>query len=170
MSSDLKQERRAGDTDVRPQAHGPPEPPIGTRGVIFGTVLLGVLLLGFALWANEAGKRAGAEAPRVPQIVMLSPSEGDEIDGPVVMVFQTPVVLLRGPAGWEADGLHIHASLDGMELMPGADAIERVDGDTYRWTLGTLPAGTRELRLFWADRRHRELTAGASETVRVRAR
>jgi hypothetical protein len=156
-----------------PVPAGPPaEPPIGTRGVIFGTVLLGVLLLGFALWANEAGKRAAAEAPRIPAITLLSPDDGDVVEGPVMLEFATETVLRRGPAGWENEGgnLHIHVYIDGTYVMPGAESIELLPDGTYRWTLGVLQPGTRELRLFWADRFHRELVAGASHAIRVEAR
>jgi len=155
-----------------PPALPPAEPPIGTRGVIIGTVLLGVLLLGFAFWANEAGKRAAADAPRIPQITLLTPTDGDVVEGVAALEFHTEAVLRRGPAGWETEGggLHIHAYVDGVEVMPGSDVIERLDVDLYRWTLGTLNPGSRELRLFWADRRHREIPAGRSATVHVEVR
>jgi len=162
---------RGGETPRR-EVGPPAEPPIGTRGVIFGTVLLGVLLLGFALWANEAGKRAAADAPGIPQISLLSPADGEVVEGVAALEFRTEAVLRRGPAGWETEGggLHIHVYIDGTYVMPGADSIELLPDGTYRWTLGALPPGTRELRLFWADRFHRELVAGASHAIRVEAR
>jgi hypothetical protein len=148
----------------------PPPPPMSTRGMVVGTILLGLLLLGFALWANEAGKRAGATAPGIPQIELLAPVDGDVVQGPVLLEFQTDVRLQRGPSGWESGGLHIHAEVDGRELMPGASDIERLDGNRYRWTMRPLEPGTREVRLFWSDRMHRPIPAGASPTVRVQAR
>jgi hypothetical protein len=148
----------------------PPPPHMSTRGVVIGTILLGVLLLGFAFWANEAGKRAGAEARSVPSIQLLEPGDGQVVGGVVEIVFETAAELRRGPAGWEARGLHIHAALDGMELMPGADDVLRLDGNRYRWLVRPLEPGTRELRLFWSDRHHRAIAEGASRTVRIEAR
>jgi hypothetical protein len=148
----------------------PPQPPISSRGMLIGTLLLGLLLLGFALWADSAGKQAGAAARRVPQIELLEPTDGQVVQGAVALVFHTPSELRRSPDGWESDGLHIHASVDGIELMPGADDIRPLGNNRYRWQLRPLPPGERALRLFWSDRLHREIEAGASPAVRVQAR
>jgi hypothetical protein len=148
----------------------PPPPPMSARGVFLGTVLLGVLLLGFGWWANAAGTRAGAEVRAVPQIEILDPQHGAVVQGALELVFRTAVELRRGPTGWESRGLHIHAEVDGMELMPGADDIARLDDDRYRWRIRPLNPGVREVRLFWSDHNHREIAEGGSRTVRVESR
>jgi hypothetical protein len=148
----------------------PPPPPMSARGVLVGTVVLAALLLGFAWWANEAGLRAGAEARAVPDIVLVEPADGSLVEGSVDLVFETDAELRRGPAGWEVRGHHIHAAVDGVELMPGADDIARLGGNRYTWRVRPLNPGTRELRLFWSDRNHREIADGASRTVRVESR
>jgi hypothetical protein len=147
-----------------------PEPPISTRGMLIGTIILGVLLLAFAMWANEAGKRAGAEARAVPEIVWVEPAEGALVEGAAAVVFETAADLRPGPAGWEAAGNHIHASVDGVELMPGAGDISRLDTNRYQWVIRPLAPGFRELQLFWSDRRHRPIEEGASRTVRIESR
>jgi len=162
--------REPGTGHPRAPSHPVPPPPISTRGMVIGTVILGLLLFGFAVWANEAGKRAGSEARMVPEIVLLAPTDGAIVEGIAEVVFETDADLRRGPAGWEIRGYHIHAAVDGRELMPGADDITRLDGNRYRWAVRPLDPGPRELRLFWSDRQHREIAEGASRTVRVTSR
>lgn len=149
----------------------PPQPPIGTRGVVIGTVVLGVLLLLFAMWAEAAGRRVGAEARRLPQLVLLEPADGAVVGDAVGVVFETDVTLRSGPAGWEAPGgHHIHAAVDGLELMPGPGDITPLDGGRYRWLIRPLSPGTRELRLFWSDRNHREVAEATTPTIRIEVR
>jgi hypothetical protein len=172
MKDHANQATREPDTGrpTRQAAPAPVAPPISSTGMLIGTVILGVLLLLFALWANHAGQRAGAEARGAPGLVLLEPRDGEVVTGPIGLVFETAAELRRGPAGWESGGFHVHAEVDGLEVMPGADDIIRLGDGRFRWVLRPLPPGARELRLFWSDQRHQEVEGSGSPVIRVEAR
>jgi hypothetical protein len=157
-------------TGNRPAAPPAPPPPISARGVFIGTVILAALLLGFAWWANQAGLRGAAAARTAPDIVLLAPHDGAVVQGAVDLLFGTDADLRRGPGGWEARGFHIHAEVDGVELMPGPNDVTRLDDNRYSWHIRPLAPGAHAVRLFWSDRDHREVAEGASRTVRVESR
>jgi hypothetical protein len=148
----------------------PITPPISTRGIVIGVVVLAALLVAFALWANAAGQRAAAEAATLPSLQILAPANGDSVDARVELHFQVDADLRRAPEGWSAGRHHLHAAVDGQELMPGAADISILARDRYIWTFPTLPPGERTIRLFWSDARHRPIPAGASPAVRVHVR
>lgn len=58
------------------------------------------------------------------------------------------------PGGWGSRGYHIHARMDGRELMPGPQDIRRAEGE-YLWTLpSTVATDAGSIRLFWSDLDH----------------
>ncbi|HUH13172.1 MAG TPA: hypothetical protein VMK65_08685 [Longimicrobiales bacterium] len=120
-------------------------------------------LAGVLLWLVE-------EPADAQEIVLLRPAEGTEVGGPVELIFETPAPLTLGPRGWMAGEAHLHASVDGRELMPAAADIESVGAQRFRWVIPALAPGERTLRLYWSDMSHRPLDEGASREVRVRAR
>lgn len=148
----------------------PITPPVSTRGIIFGTVLLGLLLFGFAFWANSAAQRVGGSTGSLPELLILEPVGGSALAGRVPLVFQVEADLRRAPAGWSAGSAHLHAAVNGQELMPGATEIEILSRNLYRWTLPALPTGEHTVRLFWSDARHRPIEDGASAPLRIRVR
>jgi hypothetical protein len=148
----------------------PVTPPISTRGILLGTVLLGVLFVGFALWANSAAQRAEAAPAGLPELLILEPVDGSALVGRIPLVFQVEADLRRAPAGWSAGRVHLHAAVNGYELMPGAAEIEILDRNRYRWTLPALPSGEHTLQLFWSDALHRPLEDGASAPLRIQVR
>jgi hypothetical protein len=134
--------------------------------MVFGVIVVVLFLLGFGLWADRAGRAAG-EAAAAPGLVLLAPADGEQVRSPVSLVFQTPAELRPSRDGWGSGGYHVHAEVNGVEIMPAMHDISRVADDRYTWALRSLPPGPHELRLFWSDRRHREVASSSSPSVRV---
>ena len=131
----------------------------GVLGLIGGAMIL--LAVGVLLWGGEPDGGAAAEGVAPPSITLIEPA-GDAIGaGPVPVVFEVPVRLRQGPSGWHAESLHLHARVDGIEVMPTPDEIQPLGGDRYRWML-SLPPGRHTLQLSWSDPNHAPLPAGAS--------
>lgn len=124
-------------------------------------------LLGFGLWVDREARQISAIEPLPPEIVLLEPTDGGTVSGPVELVFEAEAELRRGPGGWQSGPFHLHAAVDEREIMPGGDDIRRVAGSRYIWTLRPVPPGQRTLRLFWSDHRHSEVAGGGSQAVRV---
>jgi hypothetical protein len=147
--------------------------PIADRVLGIAGTLLIVLGVGFALAQLVAGAaRAGPPIPGegAPQLRVVQPTSGAESDSPLDLVFETPAPLVSGPMGWQAGSLHLHAEVNGREVMPGARDIARLGAGRYRWHLRVPAGGEVEIRLFWAGTDHRPLEEGASPLVRVSVR
>jgi hypothetical protein len=157
-------------TTPDPLPDAPVEPPISTRGIVIGLLIVALLLGGFVVWASTLAVESGRTGGGPPQLILLEPADGSTVAARVALVFEAPVELRRSPAGWESGGFHVHASIDGRELMPGSSDVERLPGNRYRWTLPPLPTGTREVRLFWSDARHREVAEGATPPITFEVR
>lgn len=132
------------------------------RPVIIGIGITIVLLAGLAYLAS-ARRDAGSD---VPALMIVSPQPGAQTDSPLTVRFKTAAPLSLQPTGWGTGELHLHARVNGVELMPAAADIEQT-GEEFAWTMATVAKGRVEVRLGWADARHRELAAGASDTVSV---
>jgi hypothetical protein len=110
---------------------------------------------------------AGAEARAdAPSLVLVSPSTGDTVASPLRLRFTAGDRLALGPMGWASDDLHLHAYVDGREIMPAAADIVAADDGAFEWTLRLEP-GVRRLRLQWAAMDHGALTAGRSTEITV---
>jgi hypothetical protein len=153
-----------------PPASGSPTPPVSTRGIALGVALIALALVAMGLWADRQGRSIAAAERHPPAIELLAPAEGAVLRGVVELRFASPADLRRGPGGWVSGPFHLHAAVDGQEIMPGAADLARTGEGEYRWTLGTLPAGMREIRLFWSDRYHREVEGSGTAPVRVEIR
>lgn len=134
--------------------------------VVIG-ITLTALVLGFVAYVANA--RRHAEAVAVPQLSILSPGEGAAVDSPLVVRFTSNQPLVLNPTGWGYRTLHLHAWVNGVQLMPAAADVVQSDSATYEWTLA-LGRGPQALSLAWADQAHRPLTAGGSDTIRVELR
>ena len=131
-------------------------------------MVVAALLLMLFGGAGDTTETAEASAP--PQITLLEPTEGEQLAGPVPVVFQLPGRLQPGAGGWHVGQFHVHASVDGAEFMPGPADIRPVGTYQYRWTLPSLPPGSRTVRLLWSGPDHRPLAEGASAPVTIEVR
>jgi hypothetical protein len=138
--------------------------------MVAGLILVGALIAGFAFWAGTLTPEAVGAGAGPPRLVLLEPADGAVVVGPIVLVFQVPVELRRTPAGWESGGFHVHAAVDGRELMPGSTDIVRLADNRYRWTLPPFPSGSRIVHLFWSDARHRPVPDSGTPPLRIELR
>jgi hypothetical protein len=152
-----------------PDAHGQ-----STTDRVFAVVGGAMLLLAAVFLVRSflpGGSDTGTPpAAPVPALAILSPAPGAEVEQPLEVVFDAGTELTLGPAGWEADGRHVHLFAGGTEVMAGATDVARLRGTRYRWTLPRLPAGETSLRLTWSGADHRSMPEGASAEVPVRLR
>lgn len=150
--------------------------PVGERSTVdrvFGIVGAAMLALALAFFVRSllpGGSDRGAAPPPVPALAILSPAPGTVLDQPAAVEFDAGAPLVLGPAGWAADGRHVHLFVGGTEVMATATDVRRVSGTRYRWTLPRVPPGETSLRLAWSGEDHRTLEEGASTAVPVRLR
>ena len=102
----------------------------------------------------------------VPSLVTISPQPGDTVDAPLVVRFTAGNDLTLGGMGWASNDLHLHAYVDGTEIMPAAADIEDAGDGTFLWTLPT-EGGSHTIQLRWADMDHGDIQVGASRTIDV---
>lgn len=137
---------------------------------VLGALGAGMVLL--ALIVLIRGGMADGTQPLTspPLLVLLEPTAGGEVDGPLALVFDVQAQLERQPAGWGVGGYHLHLQLDGLELMPGPADVTPVRSGGYRWVVGELEPGTHRLQLFWSDAQHRRVEGGESEVIEVQTK
>jgi hypothetical protein len=133
--------------------------------LIIGMALTGVLL---ACLAYAAKLRNAAELEMAPQLTINAPAQGMVIDSPLVIRFTAAHPLDLQPTGWGHKGFHLHASVNGVEYMPAAADIV-VQGGQYAWTIH-VPSGPVSFYLGWADRMHRALPQGMTDTIQAAIR
>lgn len=100
----------------------------------------------------------------VPAIMLLAPESGDTVDAPIAVRFRAGERLALGPMGWASDDLHLHAYVDGTEVMPAAADITPQSDGTFVWHVPAIP-GEHALELGWAGMQHGALAEGASREV-----
>jgi hypothetical protein len=103
-----------------------------------------------AAWLTRGGDDAG-----VPDVAIDHPLHGDSVTNPVRIVFRSAAALEAGPGGWGAGDLHIHALVNGREVMPAAADITAAGAGRWEWRLPPLQPGEQRVALQWADRLHR---------------
>jgi hypothetical protein len=147
-------------------------PRLTTSDRVFGAV--GALALLLALvFALVGGEEDGAleAAPAPPRIVVIEPRDGAAVAGRVAVVLDAGEELRPAPAGWStAAGHHLHAEVDGTELMAAPGELRLLEGTRYRWVLPGLPPGAHRIRLRWSDASHRPLPEGGSAPFTVTVR
>ena len=131
------------------------------RPVIIGIGFTILLLAGLAYIASQRRNVTGASTP---QLTIVTPAPGMQIDSPLVIRFTSASPIVLHPSGWGAGNLHLHARINGVEFMPAAQDI-RQEAEAYLWTIPSQQAGPVAIRLGWADQAHRELSSGATDTV-----
>jgi len=136
-------------------------------GWVGAAMVLAALLL---LLFGGAGDEGAAPSLPPPGLSLESPARGAVIEGALEVRFRIDGVGERMPGGWGVGEYHLHAELDGREIMPSPADIRRLPDGAYAWTIGSPSPGEREIRLFWSDRAHREVAEGATGRVRVTVR
>ena len=145
--------------------------PLLLRERIFGVVGGGMVLAAMVLLLTAAlGREDTALIAAPPPLELIAPAPSDSIEGALELVFRTDARLQPQPGGWGVDGLHVHAEINGREIMPAASDISMRPDGAYTWTIGRAPAGEATVRLRWSDLDHRPLEEGATPVVRVHVR
>jgi hypothetical protein len=129
---------------------------------IVGILIAGLVVLAIGLWL---GRRPVGPAEGLLQIELVRPSAGDTVVGNARIEFRTKARLTKAPEGWRAGRLHLHALVDGVELMPGAADITRIGDGAFVWQLPQLRAGEHEIALRWSAPDHRPVDEGATDIV-----
>lgn len=151
----------------------PPRRTVADR--LLGAVGIGLVVLAVVfLFVGEGDDGAAAEpasVPPPPVVTLHRPADGEAVSGAFPVEFETGAEMREGPSGWVADGYyHLHAMIDGSELMAAPGQVRRLGGGRYRWTLPPLPPGEHRVRLQWSGPDHRTIAGGGSPEVRVLAR
>lgn len=120
---------------------------------------------GYGHAGGHGGHQGGGPADATP-IRLVEPAAGRVAGGRLPLVFETEVPLAGGPDGWGARGLHLHAVVNGAEIMSTGARIEQLGANRYRWELPLAP-GTYRVVLMWASHQHGRITRGASGEVAV---
>lgn len=129
-------------------------------------ILLALLVLIF----GGPGDGDAAEDATLPELRILSPTDGSEVSGPLTVDFTSAAELSPRPGGWGTGDLHVHLMLGEREFMASGATVSRLPSGVYRWTLGVLPEGEHSVTLFWSGADHRPLAEGGTDPIRVRSR
>jgi hypothetical protein len=129
-----------------------------------------ILAAAWILLFGGPGDTGVASATAPPQLELISPASGDTSGAPVTLHFASSLPLGMQPGGWGAAGFHLHAEIDGQEIMPRPDDIRREGDGVYLWELASLPAGEHSVRIVWSDASHAPVVGGATEPVSVTVR
>lgn len=140
-----------------------PAPAGSPMPAVVGILIAGAAVLLLGLWFGRDGI-GGTPGRMVPQITLVEPGPGAVADAGVRVVFETRG-LVEAPEGWRAGRLHLHAVLDGVELMPAAADIEPLGEGRYAWRLAPLAAGAHTIQLRWSGPDHAPLAEGATSAV-----
>ncbi len=137
--------------------------PLGPTIVLL--LVVGGLLLGIGLWTGGHQQQATPAAAAPAGLTILEPTDSATVAAPPEITFSTTAPLRLTPMGWQADRLHLHALVDGAELMPGALDISALGEGRYRWRLNNVGPGAHDVRLVWARPDHKSIPEGASADV-----
>lgn len=168
------EEPRAAGEAVADGAGGrpPAEPGRGSRPAqrplaptIILLLVVGGLLLAIGLWTGGNDRATPARAAQPATLTIVEPKDSAVVDAPLEITFATTAPLRLSPLGWQAERLHLHAIVDGAEVMPGALDIRAVGDGQFRWKLKSVGPGAHDLRLVWARPDHRAIPEGASRDV-----
>jgi hypothetical protein len=143
----------------------PPEVSDSRTGTIIAFVVGGLFILLLGIWV--ASRQPGAEVATPPALRLLEPVDGAVVTLPLELRFHVDAELGVGRGGWGTGPFHLHADVDGFEIMPAAADLAALGEGEYRWTVRGVEAGQRTLRLTWSDPSHRVLEQGASQPVTI---
>ena len=134
---------------------------VGALGIIM--VAAGLVVLTVRALTPDTEITAAGDVPR---ITLLAPQSGDTVGSPIPLHFTAGERLALGGMGWASDDLHLHAYLDGAEVMPAAADIEAQPDGTFVWNLAAT-RGIRTIELSWAGMHHGALQEGESDQIRI---
>ena len=148
--------------DVERSHPGAPRPLTPTVIVLF---VVGAILLVIGLWAGGGGGSKARPAAGPDTLVIVAPSDSATVSAPLTVTFSTRAALHAGPMGWQAGTFHLHALVDGVDVMPGTLDVQLAGTGQFRWTLKNVAPGPHTLRLVWARQDHRSIPEGASQEI-----
>ena len=143
----------------------PAQKPLGTTVILL--LLAGGLLLGIGLWTGGNDRATPVASAQPAQLTIVEPTDSAQVAAPLEITFATMAPLHITPMGWQSGQLHLHAVIDGTDVMPGALDIRALGQGRFRWRLKTVAAGSHDVRLVWARPDHRAIPEGASQDVAV---
>ncbi len=150
----------AAEQRVAAHARGAPRP-LGPTILLL--LIAGVILLGIGLWTG--GNDHPAAPAAAAALTIVEPAESATVVAPLDITFATTAPLRLTPMGWQAGQLHLHAIVDGAEMMPGALDVRAAGDGRYRWRLKGVGTGPHDIRLVWARPDHHAIPEGASADV-----
>lgn len=139
--------------------------PLGPTVILL--LVVGGLLLAIGLWTGDNDHATPATPAQPAQITIVEPADSAQVAAPLEITFTTTAPLRLMPSGWQAGPLHLHAVIDGAEVMPGALDIRAQGEGRFRWRIKAVAAGAHVVRLVWARADHRAIPEGASQEVAV---
>ena len=95
------------------------------------------------------------------------PGNGDVVGSRLAVVFETPADIEKMTMGHQNTmGTHLHVEAGGSELMPSQEQLIRLGANRYLF-LFDLPvqAGTKVLRVSWADGNHRTIESSVQRVT-----
>lgn len=147
----------------------PEAAPDRVLGALGGVMILLAVFFAVRSLLGLGARDAGLPAD-IPPLTIVQPAEGAAVRDPVQIRFKTPARLFPTGSGWGTEALHLHAVVNGREVMPGGGDVAAEGADRYRWTLRLGTPGAYTLRLHWAGPDHAPLARGGSAPVRIRLR
>ena len=136
---------------------------------LLGAIAAAMLLLAVVAGIGSlVGGEPEAQTPASFPLELQSPANGASVGNPVELVFTTAAPLTQTRMGWGTQGLHLHAAVNGQDVMPAGPEITQIGSGRYRWRLRLSGAGEYTLRLFWSGPDHAPIAEGASAPVAVR--
>jgi hypothetical protein len=126
-------------------------------------MIAGAVLMGLSFFAQAERNAPAITAP--PRRIL---TDSAATANPVRLRFVTPASLELTQMGWMAGDLHLHAGIDGLEIMAGVEDLAHVAADTFVWRLPDPSVGDHVVKLYWADLSHRPVGDSVSSTIRVR--
>lgn len=138
-----------------------------------GNALAGDLATGHhAHAATTKSSTTAAEAYEFPALDLVMPIDGESIESPVAIVFQTSADLDQMTMSAAKLGTHLHIGVDGRSMMPMRDQIFSAGKNLYVFVIDfPMTPGRHELSIYWAGGDHETISSSIRKAfVNVRKR
>ncbi|MDO8768970.1 MAG: hypothetical protein Q7K57_09745 [Burkholderiaceae bacterium] len=103
--------------------------------------------------------KKSAVAPRpLPNITIISPVEGAQVDPTIAVVFETAGDMAKMTMDAKEVGNHLHIDIDGTSLMPLMKDLVALGKNRYRYVFD-LPVkpGKHVVSVYWSDAQHKTI-------------